>query len=85
MTRPTNPVLAQLYDTLLADAANTASDLYRNGKPRRGAPMYAAFWDGYSRVPAGEFIRGSSRAACHAAGKAFRKIQPGIQGAAGIL
>lgn len=69
-----------LYDTMLTLADDLSSELYWNGKPRRGAGHRAAFWDGAS----GKFeftgpkrsahvIPGTMSAICFMAGREFAR------------
>ena len=64
----------KLYDAILANARNPASDMYHNGAQRTGAGHREAFWNGYNgtgRAP----VRGTMAAVCYRAGKDFRREQ----------
>ncbi len=60
--------LQALYNAFRAWGSDTASTLYREGKPRRGADHRAAYWNGRSNV-AHRYVSGSQCAIAFAAGK----------------
>ena len=71
----------RLYDSMLALAADKSSELYHEGKPRRGAGHRSAFWDGYrGDSKSAMVIPGTPSAVCYQAGKQFAKTNPGIEG-----
>jgi len=73
------PGLQSMYEAMLAAAADPKSELYHEGKPRRGAGHRAAFWDGYAELKrTANVIPGTYSAACFAAGRAFARTRPGI-------
>lgn len=75
----TNPFkqrdLARVYDVMLALARNPESELYHEGKPRRGASHRCAFWDGFNGLRPGYIPRGTMAWACLRAGEAWAKQQ----------
>lgn len=78
MARPKNPKLADIYDRMLAAAADPKSELWYNGKPHRGASHRSSFWDGYIGKRSSLNIPGTLTSACYRAGQQFAKIRPGI-------
>ena len=69
----------QTYAAMLAAARDTSSELYRDGKPHRGAGHRTAFWDGYAGLAkTAHVVPGTLSAVCFAAGKKFAKSNPGI-------
>lgn len=82
MARPKNPMLANIYDRMLAAARDPASELWYKGKPRRGASHRQAFWDGYLGLRSPMNIPATLASACYKAGQQFAKERPGIEGAA---
>ena len=85
MSRPRNPKLLVVYEAMLAAAADQASELYYQGRPRRGASHRSAFWDGYTGTRSSLNIPGTLTSACYRAGLQFAKSHPGIEGAAFTL
>jgi hypothetical protein len=72
------PALARIYNDILALAQRPDSELYWNGRARRGASHRAAFWEGYNGRRPAYISRGTMAWACLRAGEAFAKIKPGI-------
>jgi hypothetical protein len=67
------------YASLLALAADRASELYYQGRPHRGAGHRTAFWDGYAGLTrTANVIPGTLSAVAFAAGQQFAKTNPGI-------
>lgn len=82
MRRYKDARMQAMYDTMLALAADIASELYWQGEPRRGAGHRAAFWDGYSGrftytgpKRSAHVIPGTLSAACFMAGREFARRQ----------
>ena len=79
MPRYKTPSFQATYDAMLVAAQDTSSELYHDGKPRRGAAHRTAFWDGYARLAkTANVVHGTLSAVCFAAGKEFAKSNPGI-------
>ena len=79
MPRYKTPSFQKTYDAMLAAARDKSSELYHDGKPRRGAAHRTAFWDGYARLAkTANVVHGTLSAVCFAAGKEFAKSNPGI-------
>lgn len=67
------------FEAMLALAADKNSELYHEGRPRRGAGHRAAFWDGYGGLKrTANVIPGTLSAVAFAAGKQFASTKPGI-------
>jgi hypothetical protein len=82
MDKYKDPKNQRIYEAMLVLAADTSSELYFEGKPRRGAGHRAAFWDGYVGTgKSANVIPGTMSAVCFAAGKQFAITNPGIQDA----
>jgi len=78
-SRYKNPEFNKIYAAMLDLAADRTSELYHQGRPRRGAGHRAAFWDGYAGVErSANVIPGTLSQVCYAAGRAFAKTNPGI-------
>lgn len=82
MARYKDARMQGFYETMLTLAADPASELYWQGRPRRGAGHRCAFWDGYSGnftytgpKRSAHVIPGSLSAACFMAGVEFAKRQ----------
>lgn len=61
--------LQRMYDACRELSHDTSSELYYNGKPRRGAGHRNAYWDGRSGTPNHKYERGTFAYVCWAAGK----------------
>lgn len=69
----------RFYDSLLALAADRESEMYHQGRPRRGAGHRAAFWDGYAGLQrTANVLPGTLSAVAYAAGLQFAKNNPDI-------
>lgn len=69
----------ELYASLLALAADRASEMYHQGRPHRGARHRTAFWDGFAGLTrTANVVPGTLSAVAFAAGKQFAKTNPGI-------
>jgi hypothetical protein len=80
MPRYKNSVNQALYDKMIVLAADKTSELYHQGKPRRGAGHRSAFWDGYrGDAKSAMVIPGTLSAVCYQAGRQFAKTNPGIK------
>ena len=66
-----DPRRKEMYDTMMALANDRNSELYVNGRPRRGASHRLYFWNGY--LGAGLVPDGTMAYVCHRAGQDFRK------------
>lgn len=67
------------YLSLLTLAGDRSSELYHDGRPRRGAGHRAAFWDGYGGLKrTANVVPGTLSAVAYAAGQQFAKTNPGI-------
>lgn len=81
MARYKHPVMQAMYDKLLALAEDKASELYWEGKPRRGAGHRAAFWDGFNGLDlsgprrSAHVVPGTISHACFMAGREFARRQ----------
>lgn len=80
MGRYRTPGFQRLFDAMLALASEPASELYWQGKQRRGSGHRCAFWDGFSgqftlRGPtrSANVIPGTLSAVCFAAGQEFAR------------
>lgn len=84
MTTPAKPRYKdaqkqKFFASLLALAADRASELYNGGRPHRGAGHRTAFWDGYAGLTrTANVIPGTLSAVAYAAGQQFAKTNPGI-------
>lgn len=72
--------MQRLYDAMLVAAADVSSELYHEGRPRRGAGHRAAFWDGVSGkftlngpTRSANVIAGTLSSACFQAGQAWAR------------
>jgi hypothetical protein len=79
---PRNAKLREIYDLMLAAAADQSSELWYRGKPHRGGSHRCAFWDGYIGKPSTLNMPGTLTSACYRAGQRFALTNPGIADAA---
>jgi hypothetical protein len=80
-TRPRykDPQKQKLFSALLAAAVDLRSELFHEGRPRRGDAHRAAFWDGYAGVQrSADIVPGSLSGVAFAAGREFASTNPGI-------
>lgn len=82
ITRYKNRQFQALYENLLNLAADTTSEMYWEGAPRRGSGFRAAFWDGASGKydfagpkRSAHVIPGTMSAVCFMAGREFARRQ----------
>lgn len=74
-----DPQKQRLYVALLTLAADPKSELYHDGRPRRGAGHRTAFWDGYAGLQrSANVVPGTLSAVAYAAGQHFAKTNPGF-------
>lgn len=75
MTVFTNRHMQDLYETCRRLGADTTSELYYNGVPRRGAAHRVAYWKGRAGEIQPRYIgRSSLSYACFKAGRDDRKV-----------
>ena len=67
--------LQSAFESALQLAANTSSEFYHQGKPRRGAGHRCAFWDGveYGKPMTSNVIPGTMNHAFFQAGKEWAR------------